>query len=352
MLGREMLAAMSWDHEVMGVTRLSLDLGNLERVRELMVRYRPVAVIHCEGVDDLDYCEGQAWEAMHLNVAWTHNVVLACHGLETALALPSTSEIFCGLKSGPYTEWDAPDPPNVYGHTKAAAEMLVRDHLTRFHICRTQGLFSRHGHGFVQDVLHAISGGQPVTAAGDEFILPTHAADYAAAVCWLVRNQVYGTFHLTSTGPRGGISCADWARLIANAVGAPEYPVAEAPAASLLGTVVAGALAGRRARRAPRAILGSTMYRLRGHVMPTIEESLYGFLHGVPSAADAPAPVREDVEVAAGGRRPRKAGLVYGPSPGAVGEAVVTVEMEVTPAVPPDGVAASRQATAEAVAQG
>lgn len=299
-VGRDLLAAMGRDPEIMGINSNSLDLTDFERVHELFVKYKPVAVIHTDGSSDVDVCESQPWEALRNNVLSTQNLALACLQFDAGLALLSTNHIFSGVKKGPYTEWDLADPQNVYGHSKNAAEMVVRNHLQRFHIIRTQGLFSKKGSNFVLRVLKSVVENQPFAAPDDEFTLPTWSRDFAEAVTRIVRARTYGTFHITNTGERNGISWAEWAQTILRIGGTPDHPVQPVPVASL----------NRPARRPPRAILGNTFYRLQGFSMRNYEEALAAFFDDLTGGtAD---------KQATPAARTRKAGLVYSgdPEPG------------------------------------
>lgn len=294
-VGRELMLAMSKDPEVMGITGASLDLTDVERVNELFQKFRPVAVIHADGAHDVDACEAQPWEALRRNVLTTQNLAMACLEYHAGLALISTNHIFSGTKKGPYTEWDAPDPKNVLGHAKSAAEMVVRNHLRRFHIIRTQGLFSRVGDNFVLRVMRSVVDNQPVEAADDEFTLPTWTRDLAQAAARVVRQRIYGTFHITNTGERNGISWASWARTILQVGGNRDFPVRAVPLQSLQ----------RPARRPARAILGNTFYRLQGFTMRSYDEALVAFFEDLANDA-SPA------------QRPagaRKAGLIHGQAP-------------------------------------
>jgi dTDP-4-dehydrorhamnose reductase len=294
-VGRELLQQMGKDPEVMGITHNSMDLTDLERVMELFVKYKPISVIHADGQGDPDQCETQPWEALRSNVLTTQNLVLACLEHNAGLALLSSHHVFSGSKKGPYTEWDIADPLNVLGHSKNAAEMMVRNHLQRFHIIRSQGLFAKKGSNFVLRVLKSVVNNEPFMAPSDEFTMPTWIRDYAEAVARIVRGRIYGTFHVTNTGERSGISWADWARTILRIGGTPEHPVHEVSAQSL----------GRPARRPTRAILGNTFYRLQGFSMRSYEESLAAFFEDL---AGPNTSTRQTI-------RARKAGLVYGDPP-------------------------------------
>lgn len=294
-VGRDLMQAMSKDPEVMGVTRTSLDLTDAERVNELFLKLRPVAVIHADDANDVDACEAQPWEALRRNVLTTQNLALACLEQDAALALISTNHIFSGTKNGPYTEWDAPDPKNVLGHAKCAAEMVMRNHLRRFHVIRTQGLFSRVGDNFVLRVMRSVVENQSFEAADDEFTLPTWTRDFAQAAARVVRQRIYGTFHITNTGERNGISWASWARTILQVGGNRDFPVRAVPAQSIK----------RAARRPARAVLGNTFYRLQGFTMRSYEEALVAFFEDLAHETSPANPAG----------RARKAGLIRGHAP-------------------------------------
>lgn len=292
MIGRELLLNMGKDPEVMGITSSSLDLTDLERVMELFTKFKPVAVVHAAGMTDVDQCETQPWEALRSNVLTTQNLVLASIEHNSGFALISSNHVFSGTKKGPYTEWDTPDPQNVFGHSKNAAEMVVRNHINKFHIIRSQGLFSKKGSNFVLRVLRSVVDNQPFQAAEDEYTSPTWVRDFAEAVSRIVRNRIYGTFHVTNTGERNGITWADWARSVLQIGGTPDHPVERVAAQSL----------GRPARRPSRAILGNTFYRLQGFSMRSAETALTAFFEDL---AGPNTSTRAQT-------RARKAGLVYG----------------------------------------
>lgn len=292
MLGRDLIAAMGRDPEVMGITRNSIDLTDAERVRELITKYKPAAIIHGDAMSDLDMCETQPWEALRINVLTTQNLVLSCLETDAGLALISTNHVFNGTKKGPYTEWDVHDPQNVFGHSKSAAEMVVRNHLKRFHIIRTQGLYSSRGDNFVLRCLKSVMNNEPINASSDEFTLPTWTRDFSEAVSLIVRKRLYGTYHITNAGERNGITWADWADVIMRVGGSPDHPINAMPGQAL----------GRPARRPARAVLGNTFYRLQGFNMRGYEEALRAFFDSLAGG--------DSRNEKAG--RVRKPGLVYG----------------------------------------
>ena len=77
-----------------------------------------------------------------MNAIGTQNVALACMACDASLAYVSTNEVFDGSARGAYREWDATNPINPYGGSKAAGEWFVSHLLRRFYIIRTSWLYS------------------------------------------------------------------------------------------------------------------------------------------------------------------------------------------------------------------
>lgn len=272
MLGRDLMAVLAKDPDVMGVNRAGMDVANLERVQEILGRYKPVVVIHAAGMTDVDGCENAPWDALRVNAMGTQNVALACREVDAAMLYVSTDYVFNGTKGAPYAEWDSPDPTSVYGQSKYAGELAVRDHLSRFFIVRTSGLYGRHGKSFIASILKAAHEKPELPVVTDQVTLPTYTRDLAEAAYRLVRTKFYGTYHLTNTSETGGLSWHDWARMILEETGMGHVTVRPISSAELA----------RPAHRPAFSVLGNTFYHLRElPPMRTCRAALRAFLQEV-----------------------------------------------------------------------
>lgn len=277
MLGKDLMAVLSRDPDVLGVNRSGMDVTDLERVRDIIGRYKPVVVIHSAAMTDVDGCESQPWDALRINAMGTQNVALACMEVDAAMLYVSTDYVFNGTKGAPYAEWDAPDPINVYGQSKLAGELAVRDHLRRFFIVRTSGLYGRHGRSFIKSILEQAQQRPDLQVVSDQVTLPTYTRDLANAIYALVRTKYYGTYHVTNTAP-SGLTWDAWARMILSAVGMTGVQI----------TPITTEQSGRAAYRPPHPVLGNTFYHLRGlPPMRPCQEALKAFLQEVGLATAA-----------------------------------------------------------------
>jgi len=108
--------------------------------------------------------------------------------------------VFDGCASEPYPEDAQPNPISVYGASKLAGEIAVREETDRHFVIRTSWLFGPGGNNFVikalgwartQAVLHGVQ---------DEIAAPTYSLDLAPALLRLAKSGRYGTYHLTNAG--------------------------------------------------------------------------------------------------------------------------------------------------------
>ncbi len=75
---------------------------------------------------DVEACAEEPELAYRVNAIGTQNVALACMACDASLAYVSTNEVFDGRARGAYREWDAINPINPYGGSKAAGEWFAQ----------------------------------------------------------------------------------------------------------------------------------------------------------------------------------------------------------------------------------
>ncbi|MEJ2233181.1 MAG: dTDP-4-dehydrorhamnose reductase [Syntrophobacterales bacterium] len=118
----------------------------------------------------------------------------------------STDFVFDGEKRGPYHETDQVSPLNVYGKSKAAGEIAVRERLQEHIILRTAWVYGVHGNNFVKTMLRLGREREVVHVVDDQYGCPTYAADLAETILkiaaqFLDDGQVqWGTYHYCGKG--------------------------------------------------------------------------------------------------------------------------------------------------------
>ena len=104
------------------------DIRNMQLVRRIVTTFRPSVVHHLAAIHYIPECENNPSDAVGINVLGTQILLECLRPLHVRrIFLASTSSVY--LSTGrPYHEDDPLGPSDIYGVTKFAAEMLLRQH--------------------------------------------------------------------------------------------------------------------------------------------------------------------------------------------------------------------------------
>ncbi len=199
-VGRALVNRASSAFDVVGLDRESLDIADKDAVVRAVEEHRPDIVVNAAAYTAVDRAEEESGLAFQINRDGAEHIGLACAEIDIPLIHVSTDYVFDGLKTGPYTEDDPPNPLGVYGSSKWAGEEVVRSLAGRHVIVRTSWVFSPHGTNFVRTMLNLIRERDELRVVSDQHGCPTSAYSIADALIAIARNLVggkenWGTFH-------------------------------------------------------------------------------------------------------------------------------------------------------------
>lgn len=177
-----------------------MDITDADAVREQICSYHPEAVIHCAAWTAVDAAEDAPEQAFAVNEGGTRNIALACREIEAKMLCISTDYVFPGIGTHFYEPGDPTGPVNVYGKSKLAGELAVKELLDRYFIVRTSWVFGEHGNNFVKTMLRLAETKDEVSVVCDQVGSPTYAADLAPLLCKLIQTEHYGVYHITNKG--------------------------------------------------------------------------------------------------------------------------------------------------------
>lgn len=266
MLGAALLPALSAaGHEAVGLDRSHADVTRIEDVRQAVGDARPQWVVHLAALTRVDECEADAERAHRVNGLGARNVAQAAAELGAPILALSSDYVFPGDATRPYREDDATGPRSVYGASKLAGELGIRDVHPRHIIVRTAWLYGRGGANFVDAVLARARAGDPLRVVDDRRGSPTWASDLAPALVRLVAAGRYGTYHCTNSG-----DCT-WHDL---AVHVLERAGLAAPVERIDSATLA-----RPARRPAYSVMSHRSYEhVTGHRMPPWQDAVDRYL--------------------------------------------------------------------------
>ncbi len=222
MLGRDLEATLSIDHEVIGKDIDDFNITSLTDCRGVIEEAAPDIVINAAAYTDVDGCEDNPEACFAVNAEGVNNVGLVCKERNLKLVHFSTDYVFDGTKGEPYIETDAPNPINVYGQSKLQGELYLRALTDNFLIVRTSWLYGKHGKNFVKAIVSRAQSGGPLTVVNDQVGSPTSTVDLSRAVKVLIEEGHTGLFHVTN---RGRCSWYDFAQKILEYAGYRDVPI-------------------------------------------------------------------------------------------------------------------------------
>ncbi len=206
-LGSDLVQATS-DWDLATFKHPDLDICDFARARQVLTDVRPDVVINTAAFHRVDDCEVERDKAFRVNAMGTRNVAVACQELGAKLVHLSTDYVFGGeseLHTIPYTEFDTPIPPNLYGKSKLAGENFARHLCSRHFIVRSSGLFgvagaSGKGGNFVETMLKLSRERDELRVVNDQVFSPTYTKDLARKIAQVINTAYYGIFHITNKG--------------------------------------------------------------------------------------------------------------------------------------------------------
>ena len=201
---------------------------------------------------------------MQINCRGAMNVAEAASRFGSRLLFLSTDYVFDGKKSAPYETDDVRAPQNVYGRSKAEAEVQLTKILPDCCIVRTSWLFGVGAKCFPDTILKLAAQRKELEVVNDQRGCPTYNRDLARAVIQLCRRNATGIVHVTNSGE---CTWFDFAKQITQSAG--------------LSTIVRPVSSDRMprpARRPDYSVLSSKSLQRYDIRMPSWEDALKRYL--------------------------------------------------------------------------
>jgi dTDP-4-dehydrorhamnose reductase len=193
-------------HDVVGLSRAQLDIGDDRAVQEVVVRMAPDLIVNCAAYNHADAAEDHSVEAFRINAFGVASLARAAAARGAALVHYGTDFVFDGRTNQPYTEDDRPNPAGAYGLSKLLGEWLARDAPT-WYVLRVESTFGgptagrRARLGSAGTIIAAIEAGAEVPVFTDRTVTPSYARDVAWATRRLIESGAEpGLYHCVNEG--------------------------------------------------------------------------------------------------------------------------------------------------------
>jgi len=210
MLGHD-LAQELQSENLITLSRSQCDISKLNEVKSNV--HDVDVVINCAAYTAVDAAESNRELAFKINAQGPKNLAIVCNDIGAKLVHYSTDYVFSGDANQPYKEDDIPNPKSIYGESKLAGEIEIKETIPdNYYLIRTAWLYGKHGNHFGKTILNLAKNKEFLEVVDDQIGQPTWTKDLAQKTIELVtKSAPPGTYHGTSEGQ---VSWFEYARKI------------------------------------------------------------------------------------------------------------------------------------------
>ena len=205
-LGSDLMQVLADGHELIASTKANVDAASANVTAQLEPYASADYIINCIATTNVDGCEDNPQAAFVINSGFVVQLSQFCQAHDITLIHLSTDYVFDGSNQLPYSENDQPRPLNVYGLSKYAGEIAIKNYANKHFILRVSSLFgvagaSGKGGNFVTTMLRLANEKDSWTVIDDQLTCPTHTLDIARAIKALIEQNVtdYGIYNCVSS---------------------------------------------------------------------------------------------------------------------------------------------------------
>jgi dTDP-4-dehydrorhamnose reductase len=157
-------------------------------------------VVNCSAYTAVDKAEDEKELAFKINEEGVKNLANFSQKNNAKLIHFSTDYVFDGTKKEPYIETDPTNPISIYGKSKLAGELAIRNVVSAHFILRTSWLYGRYGNNFVKTMVALFNQRASVAVVSDQIGSPTYTFDLAGVVIHLIQTKAeqYGVYHFSN----------------------------------------------------------------------------------------------------------------------------------------------------------
>ena len=183
-----------------GTNSVVTDFDSSINIEQLIRDISPDLVIHTAGITDVEKCELRKKLAWRVNRDYAARVAKATYANNTKLIHISTDHLFDG-KAPFLTEDDIPNPVNVYGASKHAAEIEVTSENPDALILRMNffGWGPSYRHSFSDWILASLRQAQKIILYDNVIFSPLYVTEIVDAAHKLLASGAVGIYNLSNT---------------------------------------------------------------------------------------------------------------------------------------------------------
>lgn len=183
----------------------TLDLCNKDAVQSYIKENHIHYILNCAAYTAVDKAEDNEALCALINSGAIQDLGEAAQAVGAKVIHVSTDYVFDGTSHLPYVETDRTCPASVYGRTKLAGEIALREVCPAAVIIRTSWLYSEYGNNFVKTMLRLGNERDELRVVFDQIGTPTYAGDLADMMLAILEKDatgvwIPGIYHFSNEG--------------------------------------------------------------------------------------------------------------------------------------------------------
>lgn len=175
-VGRALQAVLPALGDVTVLGHDALDMRDQGAIAAALDTHRPDVIVNAAAWTAVDQAEREPEAAAQVNAVAVSTLAQHAAARGALLVHYSTDYVFDGTLARAYTEADAPNPINVYGATKLAAERAIAASACDAIVLRCSWIYALHGRNFFRTVLNLARTRETLEVVADQHGAPTPAA--------------------------------------------------------------------------------------------------------------------------------------------------------------------------------
>jgi dTDP-4-dehydrorhamnose reductase len=183
-----------------GTSAVHINLHSLDDLIKQIEVIQPQSVIHAAGLTSIENCESNPILARELNIILAINMAKVCAMYKIPFVHISTDHLFSGIDA--LADEDFPiSPVNIYGRTKAEAELRVLEENSDALVIRTNfyGWGTSYRQSLSDFIIRELRAEKQLELFDDVFYTPILAESLAQATNDLMSLSAKGVFNIVSS---------------------------------------------------------------------------------------------------------------------------------------------------------
>jgi dTDP-4-dehydrorhamnose reductase len=191
-VGRNICSVFDGYYNVVGLSSLEMDVGEISAIQKTFDKVRPDVVINTAAYTKVDDAEINSGLANRTNFHAVKHLCDACLKHNSLLLHFSTDYVFDGAETRLCSEESHANPLNAYGRSKLAGDNYIIENARKYFIFRLAWVYDHAGINFPNKILQAAKCKDRLTVVDDQIGTPTSADFIAKTIYQFITAKDFG----------------------------------------------------------------------------------------------------------------------------------------------------------------